>query len=377
MQEIYNATIELLHARDPFHVMSNPVIMKYRYMTFHELLVRHLTDEQAVFTFAALWSYYGSPPTRGSALYFAYAIMSYFQEDIYYLQGSFQKLADALVGRIEALGGEVCLRNEVQKIVVEDRKAKGIVLQTGEYVEAPIVICNGDLKKMVHQLVGEEHFPSRYVKRIAEMTVSMSAFEVFIGTDLPLESYDLAHETFIYNQYDYAKSYDTHLNLKETGAAGLCGLAVSCPTLADPSLAPPGKHTAILTTLVPYDIGGDWKEQKPYYQEAMIRLAEKAIPQLSGHLDFVESGTPLTLERYTNNSQGATYGWEQNMKQMTSRPQHGTAIEGLYLSGHWTDPGGGVVSAVLSGYKLYQKIIEESGTRANASSVLMKAGERA
>lgn len=374
MQQIYHATIELLHARDPFSVLSNQTIMKYRYMTFHDLLVSHLTEEKAVYTFAALWSYYGAPPTRGSALYFAYAIMSYFNEDIYYLQGSFQKLADAFVARIEECGGEVCLRNEVKRIVVEDKKARGIVLQTGEYVQAPIVICNGDLKKMVNELVGEEVFPARYVKKLSEMTVALSAFEVFIGTDLPMESYGLAHETFIYDCYDYSHWYDRHAGLKQFGADGLLGLAISCPTLVDPSLAPPGKHTAILTTLVPYDIGADWKEEKPKFQEALIRMAEKAVPELGRHLDFVESGTPLTMERYTNNSQGATYGWEQNMKQMTSRPQLGTPISGLYISGHWTDPGGGVVSAVLSGYKLYQKIANEESGMPAAERVMNMAG---
>ncbi|WP_240159741.1 hypothetical protein [Paenibacillus aceris] len=104
-------------------------------------------------------------------------------------------------------------------------------------------------------------------------------------------------------------------------------------------------------------------------------MAEKAIPNLGSHLDFVESGSPLTMERYTNNSQGATYGWEQNMKQMTSRPQHGTPISGLYLSGHWTDPGGGVVSALLSGYKLYHKIINEASSSPSALKLLVQAGE--
>ena len=84
MQEIYRATIELLHARDPFSVLSNQTIMKYRYMTFDDLLSQHLTDPMLRAVFAALWSYYGAPPSRGSALYFAYAIMSYFNEEIYY-----------------------------------------------------------------------------------------------------------------------------------------------------------------------------------------------------------------------------------------------------------------------------------------------------
>lgn len=95
-------------------------------------------------------------------MFFAYAIMSYFKEDIYYSRGSFQKLADAFVKRIEELGGEVCLRNEVLKIEVEDKRVKGVHIQTGEYVEAPLIVCNGDFLKLVHNLVGEEHFPERY-----------------------------------------------------------------------------------------------------------------------------------------------------------------------------------------------------------------------
>ena len=210
---------------------------------------------------------------------------------------------------------------------------------------------------MMNDLVGEEHFPARFRKKVSNLTISMSAFEVFIGTDLPLQDMDLAHETFVYNVYDYEEIFRQHTQLKELGTAGFSGLAISCPSLADPTLAPEGKHTVIITTLVPYDIGGDWKELKAEYEQALIKMAEKAIPNLSEHLDYVESGTPLTMERYTNNSFGAIYGWEQNMKQMISRPQHETPIKGLYLSGHWTDPGGGVVSVLLSSYKLYQKLM--------------------
>lgn len=356
MEKLYTSTMELLKSRDPMKLLANETIMKYRTMTFHDMVSSFLKDPKAVYAFSALWVYYGTPPTKGSAMFFAYAIMSYFKEDIYYLKGSFQKLADAFVDRVKELGGEVCLRNEVKKIEVEGKKVKGVHLSTGEYVEAPIVVCNGDLTKMMHQLVGEEFFPGRYKKRISRLSYSMSAFEVFMGIDYPLEDLNLAHETFLYKDYNYNNFFTKHQNLKELGTDGISGLAITTPTLIDKSLAPEGKHTSVITTFVPYDIGSDWKDVKEQYQEKLIEMAEAVIPDLSKHIDYVESGTPMTMERYTNNSFGAIYGWEQNMKQMTSRPQHETPIEGLYLVGQWTDAGGGVVSVLLSSYKLLEKL---------------------
>ncbi len=370
MEALYKVTIDMLHASDPMMVLSNPMIMKYRTVSFHDFVASYLKDPKAVYAFSTLWIYFGTPPKSGSTLYYAYAIMSYFQEDIYYLKGSFQGLADAYVKRIEECGGEVCLPNEVKKILVEDKKVKGIQLQTGEFVEAPLIICNGDFTKMVHQLVGADHFTGRFLKRISNSTVSPSAFEVFIGTDLPLHEMGLAHETFVSDRYDYEDIFQRHQNAATLGPDALVAAAISAPTLVDPSLAPEGKHTAIITTFVPYDIGEDWKEAKSRYEEAIIRIAEKAVPDLGKHLDFVESGTPLTMERYTNNTGGAIYGWEQNMKQMISRPQHEMPIQGLYISGHWTDPGGGIVSVLLSAYKLFNKI-----QAAQAGKVLVSKGE--
>ncbi|MCR6108459.1 NAD(P)/FAD-dependent oxidoreductase [Salipaludibacillus agaradhaerens] len=360
MEKLYDVTLKLLHSGDPLKVLSNPIMLKYRDKSFHDLTSSFLQDPQAIYSFSALWAYYGTPPTQGSAMFFAYAIMSYFKEDIYYAEGSFQTLADAFVKRIKALGGEVCLRNEVERVEVENKKVKGVHLQTGEYVESPKIICNGDFLKLIQTLVGEEHFPARYKKRISKLKPSISAFEVFLGVDLPLEKEGLSHETFIYKDYSYDTFMDKHQALKDLGPKGLSGLAISTPTLADRSLAPEGQHTAVLTTLVPYDIGSDWKDEKEAYQDQLISMAELAIPNLRTHLVHVESGTPQTMARYTNNSFGAIYGWEQNKQQMTGRPQQETPIKGLYISGQWTDPGGGVVSVILSGYKLWKKIEKES-----------------
>ena len=94
---------------------------------------------------------------------------------------------------------------------------------------------------------------------------------------------------------------------------------MTVPTLADPSLAPAGEHLLILTTLIPYGgavaTGGRGKER---LAARLLEMAERQFPGLRERLEFVESGTPRTLERYTRNTGGALYGWELSPAQVGS-----------------------------------------------------------
>jgi phytoene dehydrogenase-like protein len=64
------------------------------------------------------------------------------------------------------------------------------------------------------------------------------------------------------------------------------------------------------------------------------------------------------MERYTLNLTGAIYGWEVSPKQVGRRRlPHVTPIRGLYLSGHWTHPGGGVYGVVASGLETARAVV--------------------
>lgn len=90
---------------------------------------------------------------------------------------------------------------------------------------------------------------------------------------------------------------------------------------------------------------------------------EKLFPDLRKHITFTEGATPRTMERYTLNLTGAIYGWELSPEQVgRGRLPHNTPINGLYLSGHWTQPGGGLYGVVISGLQTARMILGYKNT---------------
>jgi len=73
---------------------------------------------------------------------------------------------------------------------------------------------------------------------------------------------------------------------------------------------------------------------------------------------FKEGGSPATMQRYTQNHQGAAYGWNVTPAQVgPARVQNKSPINGLYFAGHWTSPGGGVYGVSVSGVQAAQKVL--------------------
>jgi len=332
----------------PFEVMHNPgrfpTLLRYRRATLARVMEEHLDDPRAKAVFATFWPYLGLPPGRVSFLYFATMLLSYVAEGAYYCKGSFQKLARALAHAIERDGGEVLLRSPVRRILVEAGRAAGVVLENGQRIEAPVIVSNADLRQTVDELVGAEHFSARFRRPLARLTPSISAFVTYLATDLDLTGLGASHETFVYPSFDHEAAFAATLE----GRPGWWTATV--PTLADPSLAPAGQHLMTLTTLVPYAAAKGWRAEKSARVDAMIAAASTRFPGLRESVLFAEGGTPRTMERYTRNSDGAIYGWALSPEQIgPGRPANETPLPGLWLAGHWAQPGGGVYGVVTSG----------------------------
>lgn len=328
-----------------------PLLLRYRRATLARVLEDRVGDPAARAALAALWPYLGLPPSRLSFLYFASMLMSYVADGTFYCRGSFQVLADALVAALSERGGELTLRSPVRRILVEEGRAAGVVLENGQHVRAPLVISNADARQTALELVGAEHFPRRYRERLATASASISAFVVYAATSLDLARHGLAHETFLYAGADHEAAFASGLG-SASGPPEPGWLSMTAPTLLDPGLAPDGQHLLILTTLVDARAAARWRDAKLAVQDALLRRAEQRLPGLGAALRFAEGATPRSFERYTRNERGALYGFDVTPLQVgPGRLDNQTPLPGLLLAGHWTRPGGGVVGVVRSGLR--------------------------
>jgi len=328
-----------------------PALCQYRKSTLAEVMAEYIDNPQLCGVFASNWPYLGLPPSKLSFIYWAAMLMGYMADGTYYCKGGFQKLADTLVKGIHQHGGSVQFRSPVEKIIIEDQQVAGVLVK-GTRFNAPVVVANADMRQTVFDLVGAQHFPDRYLQKLKKMQHSVSIFVVYIATDLDLAQLDMAHESFYYRDFDHDR------NFARTLAGDVDWMGMTVPTLIDPGLAPAGEHLLVLTALLPYSVNESWQAAKPAYMDKLVAIAADYIPNLKQHINFIEGGSPATLHRYTQNYQGAAYGWDVIPSQIDPiRIKNASPVKGLYFAGHWCSPGCGVYGVSISGMQAAQQIL--------------------
>jgi len=134
----------------------------------------------------------------------------------------------------------------------------------------------------------------------------------------------------------------------------------ACPTLFDPSQAPPGRHTAFLWEKVPYAVHGDarnWDAEQEAHGRAMLALWTRFAPNLAAGGTVLDAFTrsPLDTERSLPNLRfgdllvgSLSYGQVGYHRPFAGAGQYRTPVNGLYLCGGSTHPGGNITG--LCGY---------------------------
>lgn len=335
----------------PSQLFAN--LFRYRRSTLAEVLDEFLVDVRLKSACAALWPYMGLPPQKLSFLYWSSMMAGYTYEGGYYCRGSFQTYANELAKAIEKHGGELLLNASVRRICVEQGKAGGVMLENGQIIRAETVVSNADAHQTAELLIGREHLPAAYYAEQHKLAPSASIFACYIATDLPIDPKKHSHESFFYESLDHEAAYDLTLKGQPNW------FSATLPSMTDASLAPQGQQIMLLTTLCPFHIGHSWRQAKADFQRRLLEKAECHFPGLSDHLLFVESGSPRTLERYTLNRHGAAYGFAPSPEQIgPGRPDVRGALPGLYHTGHWTRPGGGVAGVSISAQLAAQAVLD-------------------
>jgi phytoene dehydrogenase-like protein len=331
-----------------------PKHFRYVNATLGSVMRSFLSSPRSMAAYAALWPYLALPPSRVTFLQWATMMSSYVEEGAFYCRGGFQDLADALSGGLTNHGGELVLGARVTKIHSAGSCVQGVSLESGQEIRAPVVISNIDARVTFQGLLEPGQAPSRYMRRLSRLEPSLSVLGLHLGTDLDVHSLGVPKVTMIV-PWDLDSGYTDALNGK------VPGLGMHIPTVCDESLAPPGEHLVIIQAFVPSEAGDLSPAASARFAEDLLDLAEGVLPGLRDHLTFVEGLSEEGQQHYPLHRVGPMYGWAASPQQIGPRRlPNRTPVEGLFLVGHWTQPGHGIWTVVLSGINVARLVLGEN-----------------
>jgi len=320
--------------------------------TVSETTRKHFDDPRARSLFEAWWVYCGLSPSKLSFALWATMLISFLEQGAFYCRGSFQKIPDALAAALRESGGELLLETPVQRIIVDRGRACGVVLADGRRIGAATVISNADATQTFQNLVGPEHLPGRFVKRLRRMRPSLSGFAVYLATDFDVRQSGWSYETIVYPGLDHERTFGALRHGRPD-----CTV-VTIPSLLDRALAPPGEHVMRISSLMPYRIGRPWEAEEERYLDLLLDRIDPHLPGLRRHIKHIEVMSPRGRERCTRNHEGAMFGWELAPDQIgLGRLPQRTPVGQLYLSSHWAQPGTGVSGTAITGLQTAQQIL--------------------
>ncbi len=329
-----------------------PQLLKYGslFVSSYQDVLRKYFQSDAVRESLSFQSFFvGLPPELCPG---HFAMIPYSEhEGIYYTRGGMIGIPAALKECGERLGMEVRLRTLVDRVIVRNGRAVGVRLSDGTEITASLVVSDINAKVLYLNLIGEEHLPWLARVGIKSYEYSMATPMMYLGVDYkpPLNS----HHTLVtlpqddLNRFWWQDYKQGRFPVEQFGI-------VSWTSGSDPKLAPDGHHTIVLT-LCPgaYKLAGSsWDERKGELKEKIIHyFSEKIIPGLEDHVTVAEFSTPVDFERRLLSPEGAIYALRQDLaNSMMFRPSaRSKSIQGLYLVGASTHPGGGVPTTISSG----------------------------
>jgi phytoene dehydrogenase-like protein len=232
-----------------------------------------------------------------------------------------------------------------------------VVLASGEEIAARAVVSNADPKSTLMRLVDPAHLTPDFVQKmknyrcmgtVAKINLALSALPEFTALKAKGNGNLMRGRIQISPEIDYLeRAFD---DSKYGNFSRNPYIEITIPSLADPSLAPAGKHVmSIYMQYAPYKLKeGNWDSQREILGEAVVKTISQYAPNFSQTILSGQIITPKDLEETYGLTGGHIFHGELALDQFfTMRPlldwaRYQTPIERLYLCGNGTHPGTGL-----------------------------------
>ena len=311
----------------------------------------------------SLYGKHGGPYHPGTAMGLLFHLLSGGDAEQQAWQGhvigGMGAITQALRGACEDLGVEIRTSTPVQQVNVNNGSASGVTLQTGEVIDAQLVISNADPKRTFLGLVAQNELDTGFRRDVQNIRMNGPAGKVnFVLSEEPrvngLPDDRSKAQRSLFTLIPTLKEAEANYNQSQQGQLP-DRLWVDCvlASNADDTLAPAGRH--MLTCFVqylPYAMrDGDWEEQRETLGDRVTELIGQFAPNVPGSVVARRVYTPVDLEATFGITEGNIFHGDISLEQMFfMRPlprwaHYKTPIENLWLCGAGTHPGGGVTGA--------------------------------
>ena len=288
-----------------------------------------------------------------------------------FVRGGMGAVSEAIAASARAKGVEIRANAPVAKVLVRNGRARGVVLENGEEIEASTRGVESRSQAHVSAPAGRQGSRRRsFVRAIRNFRIEGTSCKINLALNgLPeFTAYPGApgphHKATMHicPSIEYVeRAWD---DAKYGRASERPLLELTIPTMYDPSLAPPGKHImGIFLQYAPYTLReGTWDELREPFGDRVISLIEEYAPNIRQIIEHRQVLSPLDLERRFGITGGNIFHGEMSLDQMfVMRPVAGwaryrTPVAGLYLCGSGAHPGGGVMGA--PGYNCAREMLK-------------------
>lgn len=365
---------DITKLKDLFSVIGSPNktldFIRTMLNSAEDLLNEWFDEEFLKAPLARLAAELGAPPSQKTLAIGAIMMAMRHNPGMARPRGGTGALVQALVNLVTSKGGVILADQQVEKVLIDDGKAVGVRVAGGkEYRAKHGVISNIDAKRLFLQMTDKSEVDGadpdlweRLERRIVNNNETI--LKIDLALDEPLHFPHHAHKDeylvgsiLIADSVTHVEQAHSKCTLGEIPDADP-SMYLVMPSYLDPTLAPPGKHTAWIEFFAPYQIAGaegTGLKGTGWTDELKNKVADKVIDKLADYAPNVKNATiarrvesPAELGERLGAYKGNYYHVDMTLDQMIFfRPlpeiaNYKTPIDNLFLTGAGTHPGGSI-----------------------------------
>jgi phytoene desaturase len=279
---------------------------------------------------------------------------------MWYPRGGIYRVVDDMVSLAEEMGVTIRTHSPVAEIkVAQEGRVNGVRLESGEEIDADLVVSNADLPYTYRRLIPGQHRKYYPDQRLDRMKYACSGYILYLGVNRTYPQ--VQHQALCFSE-DYQANLDAIFKTKTLPAEPSFHLNI--PTVTDPSLAPPGHSLLYVLAPMPnLEANIDWDQAAPVVRDKLLAQLERIVdPEIREHIVWERDYRPTDWLNDINAVHGTAFGsLSHGFFQSSYFRPHNKArdIQGLYFVGQGTYPGIGMPMVMISSRLVTERIVKE------------------